>query len=265
MVARISVFAASAFAAVCALAPHAVHAAPVLPRITRIAITPDLDGTFSATISGTNFGAAPGDVPCTSCTPAELRVVDLSNQPTQQVLNVTSWSDTSIIIAEVPVALGDAARVEIYNGALNATAAIGGHVGKVAGPAVISGIGTSGSGQNLVITINGSGFGSAPSVVGTDGVSPYLLVTDFNVHAPDTNGYTWNAGFCGANDCDGVTLNYASWTDTQIVIDGFGGSYGYPNQVNKFDSLCLGVWSSTSTSNGTTGGTTKCTRVHGGR
>jgi len=32
--------------------------------------------------------------------------------------------------------------------------------------------------------------------------------------------------------------------------------------VNKYDSLCVGVWPSTSTSNGTTGGTTKCTRVH---
>jgi hypothetical protein len=261
MVARISLFAGAALAALSALAPDAAHAAVVLPRIMHIAVTPDLDGTFSATISGTNFGVAPGDVPCTSCTPAELRVVDLSNQPTQQTLNVTAWSNSSITITEVPVAVGDAVRVEIYNAALNATAAMGGHVGKSASTAVISNISTSGSGQNLVITIDGTGFGRAPSVVGTTGVSPYLLLTDFNVHAPDTNGYTWNAGYCGASDCDGVTVNYASWSDTQIVIDGFAGQYGYPNEVYRFDSLCVGVWPSTSTSNGTTGGTTRCVRL----
>jgi hypothetical protein len=259
MVAGILVIAGAAFGA---LGAGVAHAAPVLPKITRIVMSVDPDGTYSATLTGLNFGAAPGDVPCNSCTPAELRVVDLNNQPVQQVLNVTSWTNTSITITEVPVALGDAVRAEIYNGALNATAAIGGHVGRVAGTAVISSISASGAGESLVVTINGSGFGPAPSVVGTNGVSPYLLLTDFNVNAPFTNGYMWNAGFCGASDCDGVTVNYASWSDTQIVIDGFGGQYGYPNEVNKYDSLCVGVWPSTSTSNGTTGGTTKCTRVH---
>jgi len=230
MVARITVFAGAALGALAALGASVADAAPALPKITHISVTPDIDGTYSATITGVNFGVAPSDVPCNSCTPAELRVVDLSSQPTQQVLDVTGWTDTSITITEVPVASGDAVRVQMYNQALNATAAMGGHVGKLASSAVISGISTSGSGQNLVITINGRGFGPAPSVVGTDGVSPYLLLTSFNVHAPFTAGYTWNAGFCGANDCDGVTVNYASWSDTQIVIDGFGGQYGYPNQ-----------------------------------
>ena len=262
MVARISILAGAAFAAVSALGPQAAHAAGTLPKITHIAVTPDLDGTFSATITGTNFGAAPSDVPCSSCTPAELRVVDLSSQPTQQVVNVASWSDTSITVTEVPVAHGDAVRVELYNAALNATAAMGGHVGKSASSVVISGISARGSGQNLVITVNGSGFGPAPSVVGTNGVSPYFLFTDFNVHAPDANGHTWNAGFCGANNCDGVTVNYTSWTDSQIVISGFGGTYGYPNQVYRSDSVCVGIWPSTSTSDGTTGGMTKCTRSH---
>jgi hypothetical protein len=156
MVARISLFAGAAFAAVSAFGTGIAHAGPVLPRITHIAITTDLDGTYSATITGLHFGAAPGDVPCTSCTPAELRVVDLSTQPAQQTLNVTAWSDSSITITEVPVALGDAVRVEIYNGALIATAAMGGHVGKSTSTAVISSIGTSGTGQNLVVTISGA-------------------------------------------------------------------------------------------------------------
>lgn len=262
MVARIAVFAGASFVAASVLGPQAAHAAATLPKITHIALTWTIDGTYSATITGTNFGVAPGDVPCTSCTPAELRVVDISSQPTQQMVNVTSWTDTSITVTEAPLAYGDAVRVEIYNSALNANAAIGGRVGKLAGTAKISRISTSGTGQNLVVTINGSGFGPAPSAVGTVGDSPYLLLTDFNVQAPYADGYTWNAGFCGANDCDGVYLNYASWSDTQIVINGFGGQYGYPNQVNRSDSLCIAVWPSTSTSDGTTGGTTKCTRAH---
>jgi hypothetical protein len=263
MVERILILAGAAFGAVAAPGPQAARAAaPVLPTISHVAVTADFDGTYSATLTGTNFGAAPGDVPCTSCTPAELRVVDLATQPTQQTVNVTSWSDTSITITEVPVTYGDAVRVELYNGALNATAAFGGRIGKLAGVAKISTITATGAGENLVVTVNGSGFGPAPSVVGTNGVSPYFVFTDFNVQAPYADGYTWNAGFCGANNCDGVTVNYTSWSDSQIVFSGFGGAYGYPNEVTKFDSICVGVWPSTSTSNGTTGGTTKCARAH---
>lgn len=261
MVARILGIAGAAFGALAIVGPSAAHAV-TLPKITHIAITADLDGTYSATISGTNFGAVPSDVPCSSCTPSELRIVDLSSQPTQQVMNVTSWSDTSITVTEIPVANGDAVRVELYNTALNATAAIGGHIGRLTSTAKISSITASGTGQNLIVTINGSGFGPAPSVVGTNADSPYFLFTEFNVNAPNTYGYTWNAGFCGANNCDGVTVNYTSWSDSQIVISGFGGAYGYPNEVYRRDSFCVGIWPSTSTSDGTTGGATKCGRVH---
>jgi len=254
---RIHIAACAAFA----FGLGTAHAAPKLPRISSIAATLAPDGTYSATITGTHFGAAPSDVPCTSCYPAEMQVVDLNSQPNPQAINVTGWSDTSITITEVAVAAGDAVRVAVYNVAAGNTAAFGGRIGKLKGAPKISSITTSGSGQGLVVTINGSGFGPPPSVVGSNTDSPFLVLTDFNAQAPGTNGFPWNAGFCGANDCDGVTANYTSWSDTQVVINGFGSSYGNTWQVNKLDSFCVGIWPSTSTSNGTTGGTTKCIRL----
>ena len=44
-------------------------------------------------------------------------------------------------------------------------------------------------------------------------------------------------------------------------MDGFGDMYGNDWIANPRDAFCVGVWSSQSTSNGTTGGTYACRRV----
>jgi hypothetical protein len=111
------------------------------------------------------------------------------------------------------------------------------------------------------LTITGSGFGDAPDVIGQNTNSPFFVFTDYDAEAPGTNGFPWNAGFCGANDCDGVTIGYVSWTDTQIVVSGFGSEYGGNYQVNPHDAFCVGIWPSSSTSNGTTGGSIKCRKL----
>jgi len=248
---------AASFAALSAGA----QAATKLPHISGVAVTAATDGSYTAVLHGTNFGAAPADVPCNSCMPAELQVVNMNTQPYPQTINVTSWSSSAITITGVAASSGDPIRVAVYNATAGNTAAIGGRIGKARGVAKISAITTSGSGQNLVITITGSGFGPAPAGIGTNADSPFLVVTDFNAQAPYSNGFPWNAGYCGGSDCDGVTVNYASWSNTQIVINGFGSSYGNTWQVNPLDSLCVGVWPSSSTSNGTTGATVKCIRL----
>jgi sugar lactone lactonase YvrE len=56
----------------------------------------------------------------------------------------------------------------------------------------------------------------------------------------DDTGGNWSAGY----GYDGVTATVSSWTDTQIVITGFGGYYGYGGyyQYNNGDSLTLNIW-----------------------
>lgn len=254
----------AATAAMLALGVAQAHAGK-LPHITGVAFTKAPDGTFTATLAGINFGTPPGDIPCTACSPVELQTVDLSSQPFQLAVNVDAWSDTSVTISEIPATKGDAMRIALYNATIGNVAAWGGRVSPDKQPhAMIKSIVTSGTGQNLVITINGTGFGPAIPQVGQSTDSPFLVISDFNANAPYTDGFPWNAGFCGQNDCNGVAVNYTSWSDTQVVISGFGSEYGGSNgdwQANPRDALCVGIWPSTSTTNGTTGGTTRCIRL----
>jgi hypothetical protein len=89
--------------------------------------------------------------------------------------------------------------------------------------------------QTQTITITGSGFGThAPY----NGDSSYISITD-------ADGVTFEAGYInpaqGIDDL--VTLSITSWTDTQIVLAGFTGSYGSLGwTLNEGDSLSLSVW-----------------------
>lgn len=82
---------------------------------------------------------------------------------------------------------------------------------------------------NQMITISGSGFGSQSSYNNED--IPYLQITD--------NTGNWNAGYHG----DLVTLNVASWSDSQISISGFSGSYGSGSWTLHYgDTIYVYVW-----------------------
>ena len=58
-----------------------------------------------------------------------------------------------------------------------------------------------------------------------------------------------------------MLVNLKSWSDTEIVMNGIGNNYGVDWIVNPNDAFCVGVWPSTSTSGGTTGGTFACGRA----
>jgi hypothetical protein len=82
--------------------------------------------------------------------------------------------------------------------------------------------------QTQNITISGTGFGSQPPY---SGESPYLEISDLTG--------SWNAGY--TDDLVGVQLS--SWTDTQIQIQGFQGSYGQHGWVLRAgDQLQVQVW-----------------------
>jgi hypothetical protein len=237
-------------------------AGPHIPKITGVALSGS-PGNYAAVVTGTNFGVAPGGIPCNACMPLQLQVSDLASQPQQGSINVTAWSDTSVTVTGIAASEGDGLRIALYNQTAGNVDAWGGHVGRKAdGVPHITTITTAGSGANLTVTISGSGFGAAPAgLIGQNTNSPFFVLTDWNADAPGTDGFPWNAGFCGANDCNAVTVLYQSWTDTEVVIAGFGSAYGGNWTVNPRDAFCVGIWPSSSSSNGTTGGAVKCRRV----
>jgi hypothetical protein len=81
--------------------------------------------------------------------------------------------------------------------------------------------------QNQTIVITGSGFGT---------MKPYIGDSS-NIEVSDVTG-GWNAGYSS----DSVTLNVTSWTDSQIVIQGFQGSYGsFGWSLNSGDQIEIQV------------------------
>ena len=83
--------------------------------------------------------------------------------------------------------------------------------------------------QNIVIY--GSGFGNNTPYVNED--SQYISIYD------ETSG--WEAGYSPDGNC--VTLDVGAWTDTEIVITGFNGAYGWGNWVlNSGDEILVSVW-----------------------
>jgi hypothetical protein len=247
--------------AVALLSAASAQAAVLVPHIHDVTFS-GKNGNFSVTISGRDFGAAPDGIPCNACSPLQLQIIDIVSQPQQQTINVTSWSDTSITVTGVAAKKGDGMRVAVYNQTL-------GNVDTWGGPAVLMKTGVpiidsivrAGSGATLSLTITGSGFGPAPAGIGNEFNSPFFVFTDYNAALPGTDGFPWNAGYCGANDCNAVTVNIASWNDTQIVMNGFGSMYGNDWIVNPHDAFCVGIWSSQNTGDGTTGGTYACKRA----
>jgi hypothetical protein len=256
-----SVKAAASASVFVLLISAAAHAALQLPKIKNVQFSGD-NGNYSATITGTNFGVAPDGIPCNACQPLQVQIVDIASQPQQQVINVTSWSDISITVTGIAVNKGDSMRVAVYNQTLGNVDTWGGSVIKQKkNTPIISAIAKSGEGADLTLTITGSGFGPAPAGIGDNFESPFFVFSDYNAQLPGSDGFPWNAGYCGANDCNAVTVNISSWSDTQIVMDGFGDMYGNDWIVNPKDAFCVGVWSSQNTGDGTSGGTYACKRA----
>ncbi len=241
------------------------HAGSPPPRIAGVSFTASGD-TYTATINGVNFGPTPSGIPCNACSPIEMQVVDLASQPQQESINVTSWSDTSVTITGITAAAGDAMRVAVYNATAGNAAAWGGRISHADHVPRITSIAATPNGAKTVVTITGSGFGPAPSEVGQTTTSPFLVLTDYNRKAVNDDGFPWNGGFCDAHNCNEVTVAYTSWTDTQVVISGYGADYYGGGEdgawkVNPRDAFCVGIWSTKNPGLGTTGGTTKCIRL----
>lgn len=179
-------------------------------------------------------------------------------------LNFASWTNTQIQITnDTYQSPGDQFLVGVWNPQTQQGATYGGNIPPIAsGTPRISSVEFSGAGQSLHITIYGSGFGPAPTGVPSyPGGQPFigdtnnLKVTDWAYHAfagGGGNGVEFTAGNSGS----ATTLDYESWTDTEIQIAGFAGAYGSDEMiVRSGDPLGITV-QSTSTGRKTAWGGT---------
>ena len=86
--------------------------------------------------------------------------------------------------------------------------------------------------RTQTITIEGKGFGNKEPY---NGNSPYIEIIDVTT------------GLHAGHDSNWVTLNVAHWTDRQIVISGFTGSYAEPYRVlHVGDEIQVKVWNAQS-------------------
>jgi tetratricopeptide (TPR) repeat protein len=158
-------------------------------------------------------------------------------------VDVAEWNDSRITVNGFGSAYGrgwsfetgDTVRVEVWNpetkkGPASATLTVPAMNGLVPGGAsqpTITSVSRVYPRAVQKIIIAGTGFGEQ---VPYDGDSPYILITDMTQN--------WNAG----NPGDLVTLKVTSWTESEIVLEGFTGYYGTQWSLSGGDSVRIQVW-----------------------
>src|SRR3984885_12107545 len=219
---------------------------PVLTSVSPIVAQPNQ----TITLSGSGFGTQTpynGDS-------QYLEIADLTGNwiagwinngsPNQVTLNVTSWTDSQIVIQGFTgdygqnnwvLNPGDKIQVSVWNPQSNAgpatqTVTVGASTGS--SMPVLTSVSPIVAQPNQTITLSGSGFGTQTPY---NGDSQYLEIADLTGN--------WIAGWINNGSPNQVTLNVTSWTDSQIVIQGFTGDYGQNNWVlNPGDKIQVSVW-----------------------
>jgi hypothetical protein len=160
-------------------------------------------------------------------------------------LQYTSWTDSRIVIdgfgpqygSQYKVAPGDEASVVVQSTAGGGTSATWkGTIVDGAPPPLspngptpqVAAVHFSRIGPNMHIEVLGAGFGPAP------GSFP-AVSTLYVFKMTDVSQGGWSAGGPGSP----VALQYTSWTDSRIVIDGFGPQYGSQYKVTPGDVVSL--------------------------
>jgi len=171
-------------------------------------------------ISGSGFGSAPPGIPCKSCTTPYIKIGGRIG--CFDKYNIVSWTDSRIVLSGLQANPDNEILVSVTNpqnktiGVLSAATSKSIRLTSTK----IAAVAFAGSGRNLQMTITGSGFGAAPPGVPGEGDLPFFLFTDLPF---DT--VQWYAGYIGCG-ISTMGLDYASWSDTKIVISGFGSEYG---------------------------------------
>ncbi len=227
------------------------------PQISSVQIMPTGSGGYSITVNGSGFGGAPVPAGYTGDTPyfriadaAQLGFGEWGYTGDGNQLTYQSWTDNQIVVTGFRGSADDALTMAVWNPSSGLGATWGGNVPPVSSTTPqITGVTFAGSGQNTTITITGTGFGSAPSGIPFTGDINNLVLTDFRAHsASGSSLFEAGGNLWGVRSPDSVTLDYRSWSSTQIVISGFAGTYGQNGATfEPGDPITITLWNSADT------------------
>lgn len=228
--------------------------AQTAPQITSVQLSGS-PGNYTVTVNGSGFGSPTVSLPYTGDVSnfrigddAQLGHGEWGYSGDANALTYEFWSDSSITVSGFGGQPGDAIVVALWNASLQLGATWGGNVPGGTSTPIVTSVQLVGTGQNLQITVNGSGFGSAPVLMPYSGDLNYFDFGDFRT--PCEGSALFSAGFArwGIQTPDAVALNYESWSDTQIVISGFGGGYGSGCATYQAgDPVAISVWNTSDT------------------
>jgi hypothetical protein len=243
----------------------------VAPTITAVHFS-RLGQNMHIEVDGADFGTSPWGVPGTSGT---LSFTDVSHGNWSAGLDgriplqYTQWSDVRIVVdgfasvygwttlqygGQYQVSPGDKVAILVKNYQSGLSTRWTGTLRAEAPPALDPGGPTpiivamhfSNIGKNLRIEVDGAGYAAYPTNY------PALPVTgcDNDFLFTDVSQGGWRAGHGGCT----LALHYTSWTDTRIVVDGFGAQYGGVNtqggggqyQVSPGDKVVIQIRNVTS-------------------
>jgi len=226
------------------------------PRVASVSFS-QIGQNMHIEVAGSGFSTAPVGLPAVANL-SVFQIADITqgnwcaghtNCPVS--LQYTTWNDGLIVIdgfgpqygANVTnkVAVNDAVSIYVQNahgpefmvwtGVLQASPAPGPDPG---GPTPrVASVTFSQVGATMHIEVDGSGFGTQPI-----GLPATTNIAQFQLQD------VTQAGWCAGHVNCPVTLQYTSWTDTKIVVGGFGPQYGGLNQVVSGDAVSFYVQNS---------------------
>jgi Flp pilus assembly secretin CpaC len=203
-------------------------------------------GNYTLVVTGSGFGTSTVAVPFAGDV-SNFAIEDMARQNEwgytgdSDTLTFDAWSDSTIAVSGFGGQPGDAVIFALWNSSTQLGAAWGGTVPTSATTPQITSVQLVGSGSNTQIVVEGSGFGPSPSTLPAGGFFGDLNFFRFWDFRSPCNGSSslFKAGF----GSDAVTLGYQSWSDTEIVISGFGGTYGEGCATYQDgDPVAIAVW-----------------------
>ena len=252
-------FAAMASSAL--LLSGAASARPIFPHISSVTIT-GTAGDYTVTVRGHHFGVPVAPVPFTGDA-SNFRIQDDAQLGQSGAgewgygndvnhLTYALWTANEVQVKGAGLAPGDGVFVALENAVTGAGASWGGNVpGAPTGTPVVTTVGASSLGQlsSLRIAVVGHGFGASPVSLPFVGDLDQFYLSDPEAHCGGASALTAGGSYFGTRAPDAVTLHFVLWTDTKIVVSGFGGAYGTGcSNVQLGDAFAVGVWNSAATS-----------------
>lgn len=225
------------------------------PTITNVAFS-GAPGDYTVTVTGAGFGTSAVALPYTGDT-ADFRIGDNAQLGDGEwgytgdanPLAYDAWTNTHVQVSRFGGAPGDSVVLALWNPQSGSGAVWGGNVPPSPSAPHITSVRFSGSGKNLSIEITGSGFGTAPVAIPFSGDLNDFYFWDARTHCTGASSlFSAGGSYFGARPQDTVTLDYTTWTNTKIVVSGFGGTYGNGcASVIPGDPVALSVWLSSAT------------------